>query len=116
LGLCHKKRVSPSAIKISFFDSNLVKKIAASSHSAAVSKHGELFVWGTGTFGEFLEPKKFLSLEQEVTEVSLGFHFGIAIDKKGETWSWGLNENGELGLGDNAPRSIATQVLSLKKK
>ncbi len=36
--------------------------------------------------------------------------FTYAINSNGELWSWGLNNNGELGLGDTVRRSSPVQV------
>lgn len=34
-------------------------KVIANQHSAAISSNNELYVWGTGIYGEFLKPTKF---------------------------------------------------------
>ena len=35
-----------------------IEKIACGYHSAGISSKGELYIWGTGVFGEFLHPKR----------------------------------------------------------
>lgn len=37
-------------------------KVVASSHSAAITNLGELFLWGTGVFGEYKIPSKILTI------------------------------------------------------
>jgi alpha-tubulin suppressor-like RCC1 family protein len=40
----------------------------------------------------------------EIKSISTGNHFGIVLDHYGSLWSFGVNSNGELGLGDNQKR------------
>ena len=40
----------------------------------------------------------------------------MAIDCKGLVWSWGTNNFGELGVGDNDPRVHPYPILALKGK
>ena len=49
-------------------------------------------------------------------DVSLGREMGIAVDEQGLAWSWGPNQNGELGVGDTEPRVHPFPVLNLKGK
>lgn len=39
---------------------------------------------------------------------------GCALDETGYVWTWGSNTDGELGVGDVAPRELPSPVLSLK--
>lgn len=41
---------------------------------------------------------------------------GSAIDNTGMIWVWGLNKNGELGVGDYSVRSNPYPLASLKGK
>jgi hypothetical protein len=88
-----------------------VQQISCSHHSAAVTTAGELFLWGTGVFGELLQPT--LMLSERVTQVSVGGCAGVAVDSFGRVWTWGSNSNGELGQGDFEPRKTPTQVSRL---
>ena len=36
--------------------------------------------------------------------LTIGEDFGHAIDEFGNLYGWGENKNGELGIGDTAPR------------
>jgi X-linked retinitis pigmentosa GTPase regulator len=38
------------------FELTQAVKIAAGSHSAAVTTDGDLYIWGSGSFGELLQP------------------------------------------------------------
>jgi X-linked retinitis pigmentosa GTPase regulator len=47
--------------------------IAAGTFSASVSKDkGELYLWGTGTFGEFKTPHRVKKIKEKILKVSLG--------------------------------------------
>ena len=90
-------------------------KIAAGQHSACVTQHGEVLVWGTCPFGEFLSPTR-LSIGSRVVDVEIGVGFGIAIDKNGTAWSWGSNSSGCLGTGDLESKSQAYPIVDLHNK
>lgn len=54
--------------------------IAAGNFSASISEESQnLFLWGTGTFGEFLTPHRVKRIQGEVTQVALGLNFGVAL-------------------------------------
>ena len=48
--------------------------------------------------------------------MKLGSHLGVALDEKGQVWSWGENRNGELGVGDKDRRVHPYPILSMKNK
>lgn len=60
-----------------------VASISCGHHSAAVTEEGELFVWGTGVFGEYLTPQRFApsgnKSKQSFITVSIGGTFGAAV-------------------------------------
>lgn len=88
-------------------------KIACGSHSAAISTRGELFVWGTGLFGEWLSPK--LVVEGKlVKDLCVSSGSGFAITTEENVISWGSNSFGELGLGDYEQRTGFSYISLLK--
>jgi len=57
-----------------------MRYIDAGSFSAAISEDGSnLFLWGTGSFGEFLTPHRVKKIRGETIDISLGQGFGIAL-------------------------------------
>ena len=75
--------------------------IAAGAFSAAVSLEGNsLYLWGTGTFGEFQTPHLVKKIDKPVLQVSIGSDFGAALTVGGEVFTWGDNPQGQLGTGD----------------
>ncbi len=45
-----------------------------------------------------------------IVEISGGFRHTVALDKDGNVWTWGWNEDGQLGDGTNTTRSTPVQV------
>lgn len=81
-------------------------KVRAGSFSASLSSDGQLYVWGEGYFGKFYTPHRIKSgkmIEIKDFNVSRG---GVAciIDLKGNVYTWGPNDVGQLGHGDLNPR------------
>jgi alpha-tubulin suppressor-like RCC1 family protein len=103
LGVGNKKPTNIPT-KIKEFELNKVVKVACGHHSAALTEKGEIYIWGTGVFGEYLTPLKFSQSGHNYKDISVGGFFGSAIDEKGLVWTWGSNTSGELGLGDFEPR------------
>ena len=44
------------------------------------------------------------------TEIAGGYDHCLATDGGGRLWSWGGNDQGQLGLGDNTDRNTPTMV------
>ena len=59
----------------------------------------------------FLETRSDENLEW--TQISCGGNHTVALSKKGEVYTWGMNNKGELGHGDNVSRDIPTKVKGL---
>jgi alpha-tubulin suppressor-like RCC1 family protein len=78
---------------------------------------GEMFVWGTGIFGEFIEPKRVVSMPKRVKDINIGSHVATAVDVSGHVWTWGPNLNGELGHGaKSCAKEIPSKIESLTEK
>jgi len=66
--------------------------ISAGNFSASISEESQnLFLWGTGTFGEFLTPHRVKRIQERVIAVSIGTNFGVALTTQGFLYSWGDN-------------------------
>lgn len=112
LGLGNKKGTCVLR-KVEGLDGDRVSKILCSGHSAALTDMGDVYVWGTGIFGEFVVPYKIASNAQNI---SLGSNFTIIIDDNFSIYSWGNNINGELGVGDFDSKNTPTFLASLQGK
>ena len=61
-----------------------MKCISAGSFSASISEDsGNLFIWGTGSFGQFVVPHRVKRIKSEVLQVSIGQGFGLALSIDG---------------------------------
>ncbi|HAT50861.1 MAG TPA: hypothetical protein DCS88_11065, partial [Alphaproteobacteria bacterium] len=92
-----------------------IEKVVCGNHTAALSDKGELYIWGTGPFGEKLLPWR-ISTPVPLRDLDIGGCFGAAIDLSKHVWTWGTNASGELGQGDFKQRKAPTLVPSLGKK
>ena len=90
-----------------------VRKVSAEHHSACLTDAGCLYIWGTGIFGEWLSPKLMTGISAK--DVCIGGCFGTAVDFNGKVWSWGSNNSGELGHGDDNPLKEPLIIQSLKQ-
>jgi len=114
LGTGDKKSLSKPG-RVLGLEGKPVVKIACGHHSAALTETGELFVWGTGVFGEFLYPHQF-EMPLRVIDLGVGGSFGCALDELKDVYVWGANSNGELGVGDYKPRRKPFIVENLSAK
>ncbi len=115
LGLGSKKAM-PTFVQVPALAGAKIAKVAAGHHTAALSDQGELFLWGTGVFGEVLVPQRVSNVDAKIKEVSVGGAFGAALDVNGKVWTWGANTSGELGVGDYEPRTQPFYLARLQNK
>ncbi len=104
--------------------------VTGGSHTCAVLNNGRLRCWGNNGQGQlgtgvilsnptFDHQKSDVILQtgaplQGVWEASLGSAFSCAVTRDNDAYCWGFNNNGQLGLGDNAAaRRFATRVTAL---
>ena len=68
--------------------------IAAGYHSGALDAEGSLFIWGSGSFGELLKPRKII-LETPLDKIFIRGFFGVGISSRLERfYAWGNNTYG----------------------
>ena len=91
---------------------------AGLTHSAALKENGTLWLWGEnnqGQIGDGTTTDHFSRIQignNEWNFVSVskdGLHT-LAIKNDGTLWSWGRNQNGELGIGTLSSQSSPVQV------
>ncbi|CAI2385454.1 unnamed protein product [Moneuplotes crassus] len=105
----------PTLLKIPFRDIQL-----GYHHSAGISMQGIAYTWGRSTYGQLGQGavinQRIPSLlaqpleRVEISEISCGWQHTLAVTVSGYLYSWGLNMNGQLGLGDFKDRNIPTLV------
>ncbi|KAF2071803.1 hypothetical protein CYY_006887 [Polysphondylium violaceum] len=79
-------------------------------HCMAISVDNDVYVWGSNEFGQLglghtnnqSTPTKLDNIKVDAhTKVSLGFGHSLIVDQQGnQLYSFGLNGNGQLGLGN----------------
>ena len=94
------------------------------SYSMAIGSDGNLYTWGNGGFGQLgieytmyeshsksIPTKITLSNEIKPTQIACGAFHSIAIGNDGELYTWGNNQDGQLGDGTTAQRNIPTKII-----
>ncbi|PWW77216.1 hypothetical protein C7212DRAFT_277797 [Tuber magnatum] len=104
----------------SFPEGTVITNIAAGdSISIAVTNTGRVYTWGTFRSSEgilgfnediHVQPvPKLLDTPQDVVQVAAGTNHALALTKRGEVYTWGNGEHGELGRRI-VPRARLTQL------
>ena len=86
-------------------------KISAGWISACITDSKELYLWNGAE-----NPVKTLTITESVVDVSVGRYVASATDSRGMVWTWGKNDQGELGLGDFDVRAHPAPMLALKSR
>ena len=91
--------------------------------AVALSASGLVYTWGTNSNGQLgidttttyrPIPQVLIDIPQ-MTTISAGDDFVVALDVDGNIWTWGNNENGQLGRGDIGEAYSATpQMLNVQ--
>jgi alpha-tubulin suppressor-like RCC1 family protein len=101
----------------------MVKDIAAGEcHSLALTEDGTVYAWGDNRVGQLglgdretqncLTPRIVGKLGGEkIKDIAAGNFHSLALTEAGEVYAWGLNEYGQLGLGDFRGDMAAARVL-----
>ncbi|CAG9320323.1 unnamed protein product [Blepharisma stoltei] len=107
------KNSSVIPVKIEKLTGKNIIDISAWTHSGAISSSGEIYLWGSGIFGEFLFPEK-IQNRTDFVSIDIGNGHGAAIDRNGVVWTWGSNIGGALGTGNFEPKSQPFPVLEIQ--
>lgn len=92
--------------------------IASGSFSLGTKTDGTLWSWGDNTNGQLgygttggthYSPAQ-VGSDNTWSQISAGGTFSLGIKSNGTLWAWGLNNLGQLGLGDTTTRTSPTQV------
>ncbi|XP_073698567.1 probable E3 ubiquitin-protein ligase HERC4 [Garra rufa] len=95
-------------------------------HSMALTKNGQLLVWGENSHGQLGLRKDHPGSPSAqhveslsgipVAQISAGGDHSFVLSLSGVVFGWGKNSAGQLGLGDTAERHVPTVVNSLQQK
>ncbi|KAK0400455.1 hypothetical protein QR680_015254 [Steinernema hermaphroditum] len=94
--------------------------VGQSPHVLALSARGQIFAWGTNTYGQVgtnvecaavPSPTLVVALgSQKVVQIACGNFHSVALTDKGEVFAWGLNNSGQLGVGSTINHGIPKKV------
>lgn len=100
-----------------------VRALAAGEmHTCAAPLSGGAWCWGGNLYGQLGDgthqtshrpPTPVLSLTVPLSGLVAGTWHTCAATTSGQTWCWGHNSEGQLGVGDNAPRLTPAPVAGL---
>lgn len=68
---------------------------------------------GTGTTTDCIAIPVHVANLPKIKMVSCGGNFTICVDYKGSMWSFGINDEGELGLGNTITQKVPQQIKNL---
>lgn len=94
-------------------------------HTALIDGLGDIWTWGTGDHGahghEHLFDQAVPLILQSIhghdfRQIACGASHTLALDAQGRVYVWGLNQNGQLGLGDTITRRQPVLNLSCSGK
>jgi alpha-tubulin suppressor-like RCC1 family protein len=93
---------------------------ASGQHAMARGADGRIYTWGDNSYGQLglgvfvhdqgaYDPYQ-VSSDPVWEYVSAGDGFSMAIKADGTLWAWGMNGDGQLGIGDRRSRGVPVQV------
>ncbi|XP_035829751.1 probable E3 ubiquitin-protein ligase HERC1 isoform X3 [Aplysia californica] len=119
---------SPKSVptKIDLLKDFIIKKIACGTQfSVALTSDGRVYTWGQDRMigqGETLavshwRPEQVMPLAGHfIEDIAAGAEHCLALAVTGEVWGWGINTDGQLGLGHtNSPIKDPTLIPNLTK-
>lgn len=73
-----------------------MRKVRAGNFSASLSEDSQMYIWGTGIFGEFFTPHRVKGVHQlDVLDFQIGKDgFTVLLSNTGKVYSWGYNNMG----------------------
>ena len=125
-GNVFKPALLPVQIGASVFDIGIVKVTSGAHHSLALTADGEVYGWGDPEFGKIgrmvaLRKKNLNALRIEsigvkgAVDIFCGKQHSFYLNREGKTYAWGLNNHGQLGIGNLNTTCRPTQVLLLSE-
>lgn len=105
-----------------FKGKRIMQTSAGRSHSLALDDNGQVYSWGTNTYGQLgngnnnriSSPTNISTsgvlMGKKIIQVSAGSYHNLALDSEGKIYSWGYNEAGQLGDGSFTDSNLPTAV------
>jgi len=91
---------------------------AGGNHTLALKKDGSLWAWGNneygqlgdGTFKQRTKPVRIGKSDTDWAGIAADGYRTLAFKKDGGLWTWGDNENGQLGDGTTADKNAPVRI------
>jgi tRNA A-37 threonylcarbamoyl transferase component Bud32 len=109
-------------------DLNITGIKCGSRHSLALTQSGEVYAWGSNYWGQIgcgdnfdkSIPTKLKALNDiKIKMISCGYNHSMALTENGCVYSWGRNEDDQLGIGNtknsNTPKQIQMKDIIIDK-
>lgn len=99
--------------------SNVTAVAAGRNHSMALRSDGTVWCWGKGANGRLgngSSSNRSSPVQASATgfsntiAIAAGYEHSMAITSDGSVWTWGRNNNGQLGLSDYQDRDRPTRI------
>lgn len=114
---------SANPVTVTGLPNDIIQVIAGAEHSAALTKSGDVYVWGRDQYGNLgdgvlgtatevnFTPKKVSSLSG-IVHIANGRDHILALKNDGTVYAWGLAASGQLGIGGSgSPTPVPTPTL-----
>ena len=92
---------------------------AGTDFTVALKADGTVWTWGQNTYGQLgngvsngtvVYPEKIDSLS-DIIKIAAAGQTAVALKTDGTVWTWGRNDNGQLGNGTTVSSNVPVQVL-----
>lgn len=92
---------------------NIKELSAGMNHVLALTESGDVYAWGSGQQAqlgrrlvqrhqyESLTPRMVDLPKKGIVKIFAGFNHSFALDRRGQVWTWGLNNFGQTGIPAN---------------
>ena len=103
---------------------NVVAVTAGHAHTAALKSDGTVWAWGGNTFGQLGDnttTERWTPVQVQgpggtgvlgnIAAVAAGYYHTAALKADGTVWTWGRNDEGQLGDNTTTDRWVPVQVL-----
>jgi alpha-tubulin suppressor-like RCC1 family protein len=101
--------------------SNVIALHSGAAFSMALKSDGTVWTWGRSAFGELgngvagpdveVHVPRMVTNLSNVVQIAGGAHFALALCSNGLVYSWGNNDNGQLGTGDSTEIDLTIPTL-----
>ncbi len=117
-GTANTDDIQPSPTAVAGAPANVVKVVAGSAHTVALTAEGKVYVWGRNTYGNLGNGAPTDELRHPtpaavpgldgVVDIATGRDHVLAVKGDGTVFSWGLGASGQLGTGAIAASPVTT--------